>query len=415
MGTIAFFPWMHLRERAHTSAFDLLRYRRGLEPLGQDSSQAQLDTLLEPYREAPGGRLGKATLLQLHGKSLLEDLSDDEIELVLRFGELVAFAGLAARRFFDQTGYSNRDNFRLIVQRFVDPGSGMLVISRRRDGSNWTAVTKSAMMVVKPHHVATAPWQSIDEPLLESLLQCTTHSIWRELEEGIVGFNAASTDSPDVREESEAVAIVGALERAFGLRGGDENELASAFIGGISPNESIKPDDCARVTTSPRRERFEKYSSLREVWVRDFYRLRGDHAHGKLAPHYTPMWGLREHLLIASLVFPLVVKSRLVGENVYEWSDSDRSQINALEGLLCQDHFQERKGDGSLVSPWSKTLEKEHMKVLVEKWYEIVKPVESEEGHEESDGDLALTDPVLDATTSREELPSDGARTEEVS
>lgn len=396
MGTIAFFPWMNLRERAHTSAFDLLRYRRGLEPFGQDAAQAEMDTLLEPYREAPGGRLAKATLLQLHGKNLLEDLSDDEVEQVLQFGELVAFSGLAARRFFDQTGYSNRDNFRLIVQRFVDPASGMLVISRRRDGSNWTAVTKSAMMVVKPHHVATAPWQPIDEPLLESLLQCAAHSTWRELEEGIIGFNTASTDSPDVREESEAVAIVGALERAFGLRGGDENELASAFVGAISPNEPVKPDECARVTNSPRRERYEKYSSLRDVWVRDFYRLRGDHAHGKFAPHYTPLWGLREHLLFASLVFPLVVKSRLVDETVYEWSDSDRSQINVLEGLLCQDHFQERKADGSLVSPWSKTLEKAHMRVLVEKWCEFVQPVESEEADEETHQDVTLPDPELE-------------------
>ena len=99
------------------------------------------------------------------------------------------------------------------------------------------------------------------------------------------------------------MTIVGAFERMLGLRGGDEGELANAFTILLVPNESLKPRDCARVGGSSRQPRYERYASVREVWIRDFFRLRADHAHGKIAPRYTSLWSLREHLLFSAFSF----------------------------------------------------------------------------------------------------------------
>jgi hypothetical protein len=90
MGTLAFFPWMHIRERVSVHGFELLPYRRGVSPIGAGAlEQAVLDTLLDPYRDAPKAPLRTATLLRLDGKNLLDDLLDEEADHALRFGELV--------------------------------------------------------------------------------------------------------------------------------------------------------------------------------------------------------------------------------------------------------------------------------------------------------------------------------------
>jgi len=155
MGTLAFFPWLQLRSATTIRDFELVAFRRGAAPLGGGTNgQAVLDMLLEPYREAPAGPVREATLLRLHQKEVLDSLSEAEIDQVLRFGELVAFAGLAERRYFDHLGYSNRDNYRLVVQEFTDPSRGMAVVSRRRDGSSRTIITKPALLVLKPLYVA---------------------------------------------------------------------------------------------------------------------------------------------------------------------------------------------------------------------------------------------------------------------
>jgi hypothetical protein len=53
--------------------------------------------------------------------------------------------------------------------------------------------------------------------------------VWQRFEEAVFWFNRANTDSPDTREQSEPVMMVGAFERVFGLHRGDEHELAEAF------------------------------------------------------------------------------------------------------------------------------------------------------------------------------------------
>lgn len=375
MGTLSFFPWLHLSDPIRVSGFELIPYRRGMTPAGAGTpDQAVLDALLDPYRHAPQGRVGSATLLRFDGRALLEDLQDDEADQVLRFGELVAFAGLAARRFFEDFRYSNRDHYRLIVQQFTDPSSGLGVVSRRRDGAARTIVTRSAVLVLKPYHVSTTPTHDVDVPLLESLLRRATTEDWGEIEDAITGFNAASTDSPDVREDTEAVTILGALERLFGLRGGNEHELANAFVSAIVPTTTMSPLDCARITGSARRESFDKYGSLREVWIRDFFRLRGDHAHGKIAPQYRSLWALREHLLLVSFAFPLVAKARLVRDGVYTWTDQDLAAVESFERLVCMKHFEVRDDDhdddddDEVPSTWPQVLNRAETRRSLERW-----------------------------------------------
>jgi hypothetical protein len=108
--------------------------------------------------------------------------------------------------------------------------------------------------------------------------------------------------------------------------------------------------------------------------VRDFFRLRGDHAHGKIAPQYRSLWTLREHLLLVSFAFPLVVKARLVLEGDYTWTDQDVATVDSFERLVCMKHFEvrdndeEEEDDDEASSPWPRVLNRAETRRRIESW-----------------------------------------------
>jgi hypothetical protein len=303
--------------------------------------------------------------MQVAGHPSGSALSDKQIATALLWGQLVAFSGLATRRFYSHLQYTNRDCFQLVAQRVSDPTSGTTILTRRRDGGQWNHVAAGALRVTKPMHVNVFSPVAVDQALLLALLRRSEDDGWGEIEEGILGYNAANTDSPDVPEEFEAVALVGALERTLGLAGGDDNQLAMAVEARVIPRTSLTPVDCRRIRESALRTRFEKLPSVRNAWVRDFFRLRGDHAHGKRKARYPSVWQLREHLLLAAFFFPLVLKSRLAREGHYRLTATDRASINAFEALACEDHFLEREPVESK-HPWNAIIDGELYAELAE-------------------------------------------------
>ena len=90
------------------------------------------------------------------------------------------------------------------------------------------------------------------------------------------------------------------------------------------------------------------------MWIRDFYRLRGDLAHGKVESKYPAIWTLRDHLLHASYVFPLVLKCKLTEGNFYNLTEDDQFHIDIFESLVCEEHFKPQ--DMELEHPWDKVF-----------------------------------------------------------
>jgi len=82
----------------------------------------------------PNVRLRSATLVRAPGKTLTQDLDDDDIADAFALGEAVAFTGLSARRFFGYKDYNNRDTFSAIVQKLFPHPEEPPFANRRRDG-----------------------------------------------------------------------------------------------------------------------------------------------------------------------------------------------------------------------------------------------------------------------------------------
>jgi hypothetical protein len=90
----------------------------------------------------------------------------------------------------------------------------------------------------------------------------------------------------------------------------------------------------------------------------EFYRIRGDFAHGKLQTGQPLVWTQWEHLVLASISFPLCMKALLQQKGHYSLTEDDQAQTDAFESLADQDGFLAEPPDssGSGGSWWRRCL-----------------------------------------------------------
>ena len=344
MGVLAFFPWFSISENLKIENYRLVSYKRGKDPFGHGSDlQKTVDNLTESFVVHGNNPITGATLIKLEHRDLGEELNDNEIADVFLFSELFAYCNLSGRKYF--TGlpidYCNKDLFRIYVKEFRGEGKGSVVIYRRRDGTTKTIYSKDAYQVRMPDYISKPLQITPDLPLLESLLYSKDKldsSIWETIYESIINFNLSNTDSPDFQEHVEIVLLNGAFERLLNC-GGNENDLARVFENTLVPDEEMRPNDCDRLNTETILRRFRNSNSVRNLWIRDFFRFRGNLAHGKIKAQYPSVWSLKDHLLMTSFVFPLLLKCKLHENSTYNLSADDRFYINLFERLACEEHL----------------------------------------------------------------------------
>jgi hypothetical protein len=343
---LAFFPWLRIERDLSGDGYELVQFARGLAPGG--AVQPAVDAVLRPYVSPSGDRpVDVATLLRPRGTDITADLSEDQIDDLFAVAELVAFAGLAARRYFRQLEYCNRDTFTFVVQSFQDPAGHVGLRVRRRDGSTGIMVSPNAYRVHRPYHVPMHDRVGIDGALLGALL--TTHGIegWTDLEDSIFFFNQANSDRDLTPLQWETVATLSSFERILGVPRAGEDELAGRFLEVWPVGEGEGPT-CERIPADQRAGR-----SVREVWLRDLYRHRGASAHGRRESRHRALWTPSEHLLLGAFAFPLLAKILLARGGHYSLTAHDQTDLQVFEELACADHFQPRAEDDTRPHPWS--------------------------------------------------------------
>lgn len=170
------------------------------------------------YEEYQGTPISETTLLRVGARDVLADLDDTLIDDAFAFSELVALTGLADREFFQHTGYVNRDTFRLVAQRFTEPGEGVTRVTRRRDGTTKNYIPGDFDRVPCPEHVRSSQ-VSLDRKLLEALLVARDREGAEMMVDGIISFNLANTDAPHITPHIELVLVSGAFECVLGCKG----------------------------------------------------------------------------------------------------------------------------------------------------------------------------------------------------
>jgi hypothetical protein len=118
---------------------------------------------------------------------------------------------------------------------------------------------------------------------------------------------------------------------------------------------------------------------LRQVWIRDLHRLRGSLAHGRLSARYPSIWTPREHLILATFAFTMILKTRMVDRSIYSLTSIDVDGIDAFEQLCCAEHFAESADDEeSKDLPGHRALRDAGMDRLIERWRKQLAPAEIE-------------------------------------
>ena len=170
-----------------------------------------------------------------------------------------------------------------------------------------------------------------DCALLDALLSSREREMWSGLYRGIVLFNQANTDAPDMSMDTELVLTYAAMEQILGISAqSDQRRFHAQFAKAWHPGREVPRSEWR---AAPNGRRWTK-DSLRACWASDLKACRGNLAHGKGESARPSLWTVRQHLLLTSFTVPRLVKRVLSRMGLYEPTDDDERDINALEPLL---------------------------------------------------------------------------------
>lgn len=331
MPQLAFFPWIKLECDIAAGEYSLRRFVRGRRPGPDGDCQETLDAILAPYRDLEGKPVKTAVILAPQGQELTADLSEENRADLFVVAELFAFAALASRDFF-AWNYCNRDDLRLVIQAFTDPRGGAFMELRRRDGTKGARVTGEYYRVQVPAHVNHSGWPiKVDRALLDALLAARERDEWSGLYRGIVLFNQANTDAPDMSPNTKLVLTYAALEQILGTASRKrQRRFPEKFAEAWRPSRELPSNEWR----PPPSGTGWKKDSLRAYWASDLKICRGNLAHGHREVSLPSQWTVLEHLLLSSFAIPRLVKQVLSKMDLYAPTDEDERDINALEPLL---------------------------------------------------------------------------------
>jgi hypothetical protein len=331
----------------------------GLSPFGTEKGKQQIcDKILSTFYIDKNNPTPFAAILQLQGKEILSDLTDDEMADIFSLGKIVTFAALSRRQYFSYGDtYWNASHLSTFIQRYDEAGMPFFAIkTRRRDGSDFKVYDASLYKTHRPFHIDNKIID-IDTLLVKALIQArqTSEEDWPYYEESIDNFNRANTDSPDVALHSEMVTIVGALQRICGSSH-LENDFVTKISSLFNPDPSSRIRDLSCYSIKSNSNVPIPCKTLFEFWIRDFNRVRNGCAHGKQKDTYQSIWNMQEHLLFASYIFPLILKYKLSVDKYYSLTEQDKFDINVFESFLDCDNILNpiNKENENIKFPWNK-------------------------------------------------------------
>ena len=164
----------------------------------------------------------------------------------------------------------------------------------------------------------------------------------RRLRMAIQDFNHANTDASGAHEHIEAVMIASAFEFLFGTD--NAKTVAQRLDAVVASFREPLPDAEAAAGGAWTAGRADTKTPL-QAWWYDLRGWRGDGAHGNKRGQRPHHWSLKNHLLFASRLFPLLVKATLAEKGVFKLDSLDQAALASIERFLMYNHFepQDRK------------------------------------------------------------------------
>lgn len=344
MSMLLCMPWCRIDRPYAVDNIEIVPFERDrrIDGLG-DLHQGLVNAIMASYKTIEGRPVDRAALIRHGDHAIIDDLTDEELNDVFDVAALECFSGLAGREFFNPVGpYCNSDCFNLYAQEFPSADS-IALVRRRRESQTMSVWPIDSISITVPVHCQTVTKVTLDEEMLRGLLaypaQCAPAE-WVRWQNAISYFNQANTDSNSIRPQVESVLMVGAFQEVLNV-GHEAKEVARRFSEVLAPKTSLPTSQSQRAS-----KRWpSSQEPLRYDWMREFHFIRNDFAHGKLSPVKAPVWTPTEHLVLAAMAFPLLVKCLLKERGVYSLSDTDHREMDCFEKLADISDFLERPPD----------------------------------------------------------------------
>jgi hypothetical protein len=326
-------PWCKIKQEYEVGDITLLPWNRDTDIEGLDQKDNDsINYILYSYKDIENNPIQNATLAKLNNKYILDDLEYKHIEITRECIELFCFCALSNRNIFSQFyNYNNSDCFISYRQEFIGIPEHIGLAYRRKCGTSIDGRDISEVSFSCPVHVNNIGFIGIDLNFLNSLIKRRSDkktSDWHRWLSSISCYNMANTDNHAARPQVEWILLCGAFEHLLNAKANNKN-VAEKFESSLKIRESLKYRESKRL----RRGYSGDDRSLRYEWMKEFYRVRGDFAHGKTSTRQDMSWSTLEHLSLATYAFPLMVKSIMSINNYYELSKKDQKDIQKFEHL----------------------------------------------------------------------------------
>jgi hypothetical protein len=357
---LLFMPWCPIDQRYEIGDMEIVPFERDAAIGGLvDDGIRRVNQILASYKTIEGNPVPRAALVHHTNKSVIDDLANDEIDLSYDLVTLACFSALSGREYFNPIGqYCNSESFNMYVQKF-EGGEFTALTTRRRDGSVLNAWPVDGIAINVPLHCHPVHHVTIDSNLIAGLLDqraAADDADWGRWQNAISSFNQANTDSESFRYQVEWVLLCNAFEQLLNAQS-NAVDVATRFANEVIPTNQVVVRGARRRSQQWRDEN----QSVRYEWMREFYRVRGAFAHGRLNPQQPMVWNPREHLILATITFPLLAKARLAGLGRYQLSRDDQVQRDAFERFADTPDFLNAPApeQGGLDSVWRRLRQEE--------------------------------------------------------
>ena len=193
---------------------------------------------------------------------------------------------------------------------------------------------------------------------------------WSRWQNAISCFNQANTDNDTVRYQVEWVLLCSAFEHVLEAKS-EAKDVARKFSDLFSPTKPLLSSGAKRKSN----KRWDTDKPLRFEWMKEFYRIRGDFAHGKLITRQSTAWEPLEHFVLATISFHLMVRILLSKKGHYTLTNNDQAQIDAFESVANEAFLKPPQDQKNSMDSWLSCLTREATRNLAKlKAFQMLEP-----------------------------------------
>ena len=347
-------PWCRIDRAYEVGDVTIEPYHGALDGV-DDVVQERLARVLATYRTIKGHPVDHAAVVRYAGRPFGADLTPEETESAYEWVQLACFAGLAGREFFTPEAPCNSDVFLLYIQLYIQrlqDADFVALRTRRREGRTLSAWPLDSVVTTVPRHVSPVTLVSLDQRLLDGLVAFARSggAEWDRWQHALSCFNQGNTDSDTFRYQVEWGLLCSAFERLLDAAPKAE-DVADKFAKAMTPSKPLLAGEAKR-----RIDRWKDPAApVRFEWLNEFYRVRGDFSHGRLITRQPMAWDNPfEHLTLAAIAFPLLVRCLLQRAGTYALTRDDVAAIEGFEPFADQAEFLKLPPDsrGSVDTWW---------------------------------------------------------------